>query len=94
MVSLNQPFVSEAYDRLIEARAVNAESARLEREQAAINNGAKLKAARAGLGLTQSALADRLGLTGAFIGMMERDDKPIEPRTDLSIRYLLTEPRA
>lgn len=91
---LNQPFVSEAYDRLVEAQAAHAVSLREERALAAIDSGEKLRAARTELGLTQAALGERLALTGTFIGMMERGSDKIEARTDLSIRYLLVEHRS
>lgn len=44
------------------------------------------------MNLRQAALADALGLTPQFIGMMERGEKPIEPRTALSVRYLVEHP--
>lgn len=90
MVALGIPFVSEAYDRLTAAQAAYVRPGTV----SAIDSGDKLKAARAEMGLTQAGLADKVGLTGTFIGMMERDDKPIEPRTDLAVRYLLVEFRA
>lgn len=87
MVALNIPFVSEAYDRLKAEQAAFVKPGTV----SAIDSGDKLKAARAEMSLTQAGLADKIGLTGTFIGMMERDDKPIEPRTDLAVRYLLVE---
>lgn len=54
-------------------------------------DGKQLKAARQELGLTQGELAERLGLTPQFIGMMERDEKPIEVRTALAVRQVFNE---
>lgn len=48
----------------------------------------QLKAIRKALGLTQAELAEQLGLSMNFVSMMERGDKPIEPRTELAMRYL------
>lgn len=90
MVALDIPFVSEAYDRLKVAQMAFVRPGAVE----PVNCGERIKAARTELGLTQAGLANKLGLTGTFIGMMERDDKPIEPRTDLAVRYLLVEFRA
>jgi len=50
--------------------------------------GSELKAIRVALGMTQAMLAEELGLTTTFIGLMERDAKPIERRTELAMRYL------
>lgn len=47
-----------------------------------------LKAARGEMGMTQGNLAEALGLTPQFIGMMERGEKPIERRTALAVRQL------
>lgn len=49
----------------------------------------ELRHARRKLGLTQQQLADKLGLTRVFIGMMERGERAIEKRTALSVLYLL-----
>ncbi len=49
----------------------------------------ELRAARKALGLSQAELGLELGLTGEFIGMMERGVKAIERRTDLAMRYLV-----
>lgn len=51
----------------------------------------ELKAVRTEMGLTQGELAQRLGLTPQFIGMMERGDKPIEQRTALAVRQVYNE---
>lgn len=86
---LNQPFVSEAYDRLMEAQNAFVRQETVE----AVDTPEKLRAARTEMGLTQAQLADRIALTGTFIGLMERGTNPIDPRTDLSVRYLLVEHR-
>ena len=41
----------------------------------------QLRALRASTGLTQAEFGSALHLSGAFIGEMERGEKPIEPRT-------------
>jgi len=51
--------------------------------------GSELKAAREQAGMTQGQFADALGLSGTFIGLMERGEKAIELRTELAVRYLL-----
>lgn len=51
---------------------------------------AKLIAARHRLGYTQSELAVELGISRSAVDKMERGQRPIERRTDLAIRYLLT----
>lgn len=51
--------------------------------------GEELKAIRKALGLTQAKFAEELGITGVFVGLMERDERPIERRTELAARYLL-----
>lgn len=48
----------------------------------------ELLAARRTMGLTQGELAERLGLTPQFIGMMERGEKPIEKRTALAVQQV------
>lgn len=50
--------------------------------------GDELKRLRTARGLDQSKVADALGLSRVFVGMMERDQKPIEPRTALAARLL------
>ncbi|QAY78689.1 helix-turn-helix domain-containing protein [Sphingosinicella sp. BN140058] len=50
--------------------------------------GEELKAQRKAMAMSQGGLAEALGLTGTFIGMMERGVKPIERRTILAVRYL------
>jgi DNA-binding XRE family transcriptional regulator len=51
----------------------------------------ELKGARQELGMTQHELAEALGLTPQFIGMMERGEKPIEQRTALAVRQIFNE---
>ena len=51
--------------------------------------GRELEQARRKLGLTQQQLGDELNLSRVMIGLMERGDKTVERRTDLSMRYLL-----
>src|SRR4051812_13007095 len=47
-----------------------------------------LKALRKNMGLSQAELATALGLTGTYIGMMERGEKAIEMRTAWLVRML------
>ena len=51
--------------------------------------GTEMGQARRKLGLTQQQLGDELHLSRVMIGLMERGDKPVERRTELSMRYLL-----
>lgn len=50
----------------------------------------ELRQARTALGLTQTQLADILGMTRRSISRMEHGAQPIEPRTALAVRYLLS----
>jgi len=50
--------------------------------------GEELRSIRKALGWTQERLAAELGMTKTFIGMMERNDRQIEKRTALAVRYL------
>lgn len=54
----------------------------------------ELKAIRTTLGLTQAQLGAALGLTGQFVGFMERGGAPIEPRTTFSMLYIAEHPDA
>jgi DNA-binding XRE family transcriptional regulator len=90
VTALNIPFVSESYDRLMEAQRAYVKPGLVD----PIDTPEKLRAARNELGMTQAALGDKVALSGTFIGLMERGANPIEPRTDLSVRYLLVEHRA
>jgi transcriptional regulator with XRE-family HTH domain len=51
--------------------------------------GYELKALRKAAKLTQGELAEAIGLSQGFIGEMERDEKPIEKRTELAVRYVI-----
>ncbi len=51
-------------------------------------NPAELKALRQRLGWTQDRMADELGISRVYVGLMERGLKSIERRTELSVRYL------
>ena len=52
----------------------------------------EVKAVRKGLGLSQQALGDALGLSRVTVGQMERGRAPIERRTVLSLLYLAEHP--
>lgn len=93
--ALNRPFVSESYDRLLAAQARHkADSAILDAKPAidAIrvlhNPVTDMKAARATLGLTQTALADALDMDAPRLSKMENGGV-IDRRTDLAVRCLL-----
>lgn len=88
MGTLNVPFRSEAYDRLMEAQAAFAKPSAVE----PVDTGVKLRLARAQLGLTQAALAALLGVDGPFLSKAENGAP--DRRTDLAVRYLLLERRA
>ena len=45
------------------------------------------------MGITQTRLGHALGMTGTFIGLMERGIRPIEPRTRLATLYLRDNPQ-
>ena len=49
---------------------------------------ADLRALRESLGLTQSAVADALGMHANTVACMERGDKPISSRTVASLEML------
>ncbi|KKW93974.1 helix-turn-helix domain-containing protein [Sphingobium chungbukense] len=53
--------------------------------------GPDLKKIRSALGLNQQSMADALGLTATFIGLMERGERPIEARTARAAKQLLNE---
>ena len=46
-----------------------------------------------GLGLTQTQLATELGLTLSAISKMEKGHRPIELRTVLAVKWLLSQKR-
>lgn len=48
----------------------------------------ELRRLRMKVQMTQAEFGEALGLTGQFIGMMERGQNPIELRTELAARYL------
>lgn len=48
--------------------------------------GEEMKALRKGAGMTQDDLAEAIGMTKTYIGLMERGAKPIEKRTAIAIR--------
>ena len=53
--------------------------------------GKELKRVRKNLRMSQAELAEALGLSGTFVGLMERDDRAIEDRTALAVRQLFNE---
>lgn len=50
--------------------------------------GDELKALRKAAGMTQAELANAIGLTGTYIGLMERGEKPIERRTEQAVQFV------
>jgi len=55
-------------------------------------DGNEVRARRKALGLKQEAFGAKLGLTGDFIGRVERGAAAIEPRTELAVRALKPAP--
>jgi transcriptional regulator with XRE-family HTH domain len=55
-------------------------------------DGSDLRTRRKALGLTLQQLGDRLGMTGSYIGRMERNDAPVEQRTALAVGALRPDP--
>lgn len=55
-------------------------------------DGTEVKNRRKALGLTQKAFGARLGLSGDFIGRVEKGSAPIEPRTEIAVRALKPDP--
>lgn len=51
--------------------------------------GEQLRAIRKRMEMTQREFAAALGINGSFLGLMERNERPIEPRTALAARELL-----
>jgi transcriptional regulator with XRE-family HTH domain len=51
--------------------------------------GGELKALRQQAGMTQARAAEALGVSANFLAMMERDERPIERRTEQAIDALL-----
>jgi DNA-binding XRE family transcriptional regulator len=50
---------------------------------------AELKKARERLALTQSELADAIGMQRNSIARMERGERPVLKHTELAVKYLL-----
>lgn len=48
----------------------------------------ELRRRRKAIGLSQAELGERLGLTGTFVGMMERGERDIAPRTIFGVSAL------
>jgi DNA-binding transcriptional regulator YiaG len=51
-------------------------------------DGAEMKRIRTSAGMTQDALAEALGMTATYVGLMERGRKPIERRTALALKHI------
>jgi len=51
--------------------------------------GAQLKKARERLRLTQSELADAIGMKRNSVARMERNERPVLRHTELALKYLL-----
>jgi len=51
--------------------------------------GTELRRIRERLKMSQSQLADAIGLQRNSIARMERDERPIRKHTELSVKYLL-----
>lgn len=56
-----------------------------------VNTPEKLQQARNMLGLSQAAMAEKLGIGRIILNRMENDNAPISLRHDLAMRYLLNE---
>lgn len=52
-------------------------------------NPAELKAMRQSAGLTQVELAEAVGVTRVYVGMMERGVAHIERRMELAVRHVI-----
>jgi transcriptional regulator with XRE-family HTH domain len=55
-------------------------------------DGAEVKSRRKALGLSQAEFGAKLGLSGDFIGRVERGAEPITPRTAAAVRALKPAP--
>lgn len=55
-------------------------------------NSDEFRAARARLGLTQSAFAERLGMAPNSVARMERGERPVTARTAAAVALLLNTP--
>lgn len=51
--------------------------------------GTELKALRKQAGMTQAEVAEALGMTQTYVGLMERGEAPIEKRTERMIQEIL-----
>jgi DNA-binding XRE family transcriptional regulator len=51
--------------------------------------GAELRKARERLNMTQTELAEAIGMKKNSIARMERDERPVMKHTKLSVKYLL-----
>jgi len=51
--------------------------------------GAELRRARERLGLTQSELAEAIGMRKNSIARMERRERPVMKHTELAVKFLL-----
>lgn len=50
--------------------------------------GSEMRGLRKTMGLSQAELADAISLTPKFVGMMERGEAPIDPRTAMAVQRL------
>lgn len=50
--------------------------------------GSEIRARRKAAGMTQAELADAIGMSRVTVGLMERDQAPIELRTWLAVLYV------
>lgn len=93
---MNGFYRNEAYDRLREAqigfRPLDTDGSQIAPAVAIapVNTGELLRKARETLGLTQAALAEKLGIQAPALSAME-NGAPIKPVTDFAMRYLLSQ---
>lgn len=50
--------------------------------------GSEMKALRKGVQMTQAEFAQALGISGPYVGELERGEKEIDKRTALAARYV------
>lgn len=55
-------------------------------------DGKAIRTKRKALGLTQAQFAAQLGLSRDYVGLIERDRAPVEPRTTLAVQALRAPP--